>query len=86
LRKKKSRDFSEEILEFVHQINNPLFSISAGAELSLFDLEKEDTDALKDRITRIIKATEKITEINRKIRDLGQGMRENIEDLYIRGD
>jgi signal transduction histidine kinase len=85
LRKKKSRDFSEDILEFVHQINNPLFSISAGAELSLFDLEKEDTGALKDRITRIIKATEKITEINRKIRDLGQGMRENTEDLYISG-
>jgi len=83
LRKKYYRKYSEDILEFVHQINNPLFSISAGAELSLFDLEKDDTGALKDRITRIIKATGKITEINRKIRDLGQGMRDNFEALNI---
>lgn len=83
--RKKSREFSEDILEFVHQINNPLLSISAGAELSLLDLEKDNTDILKNRIARIIKATEMITEINRKIMNLGHGLRNNFEDLNING-
>ncbi len=82
---KNSRELSQVIPEFVHQINNPLFSISAGAELAICDLERDNTDALRDRMTRIIKATEKITEINQEMRGLGRDTRCCFEDMDING-
>ncbi len=83
LGKKKSRELSRAIPTFVHQMNNPLFSISAGAELALLNLENDDSDALKIRMNRIIKATEKIAEINRELRNLGRETHFNFEKLDI---
>ncbi len=82
---KNSRELSQVIPEFVHQINNPLFSISAGAELAICDLEKDNTEALKDRMTRIIKATEKIMEINQEMKNFGRETQSNFEDMDING-
>lgn len=83
LEKKKSRELSRAIPTFVHQMNNPLFSISAGAELALLNLDNDDSGALKVRMNRIIKATEKIAEINRELRNLGRETHFNFENLYI---
>ena len=82
---KNSRELSQVIPEFVHQINNPLFSISAGAELAICDLETDNTDAVRDRMTRIIKATEKITEINREMRNFGPDAKSRFEDMDVNG-
>lgn len=82
---KNSRELSRMVPEFVHQINNPLFSISAGAELALGDLERNNTDGLKDRMNRIIKATEKITEINSAMRKFGSERQSNSEEMDING-
>ena len=82
-RKKDSREFSQTIAEFVHQINNPLFSIYAGAELSLHDLESDNTESCKDRINRIIEATEKIELLNGRMRNFGREMEFGFEDLEI---
>jgi len=82
---KNSRELSRMVPEFVHQINNPLFSISAGAELALGDLERNNTDALKDRMNRIIKATEKITEINSAMKNFGSERQSNSEEMDING-
>ena len=83
IRKKRSRELSQTISKFVHQINNPLFCIYAGAELSLHDLESDNTDSCKDRINRIIKATEKIELLNGRMMDLGRKMDFGFEDLKI---
>ena len=82
---KNSRELSQVIPEFVHQINNPLFSISAGAELAICDLEKDNTDVLRDRMTRIIKATEKIAEINEGMKNLGRDTQRNLGEIDING-
>ena len=85
MEKKNHRELSQVIPEFVHQINNPLFSISAGAELALYDLENNNTEALKGRMNRIINATEKITEINQEMRDLGRKGPDDFTDMDING-
>ena len=80
---KNARELSRVIPAFVHQINNPLLSISAGAELAICDLEKNNTDAFKDRMARIIKATEKITEINQEMRNFSGGGPSDFEEINI---
>jgi len=66
----------------VHQINNPLMSISGSAELGMLRLD--NATAVQQYFTRIIKAAEKITEINKEIMNLSHPVKEKVEEVDIR--
>jgi len=68
--------------KLVHQINNPLMSIMGCAELCM--LHMGDPEKLKNSLSGILEATEKIQEINSKIMNLGQGGEDKIETVDIK--
>ncbi len=78
-----SHRLAEFIPRLIHQINNPLTSIMGCAGLGMLQLD--DPEALKKRMAEIIKATEKIQEINREILKYGLGKEAKIEKIDIRG-
>jgi len=71
----------ETIPNLVHQINNPLMSIMGCAELSLLNMN--DIEGLKTSMTSIVKATQKIKEINKKLLIFDKITRSKIEKLDI---
>ena len=77
-----SEQLAETLPRLVHQINNPLQCISGSAELAMLNLN--DEIAIKKFITRIIKATVKISSINKGIMNLGKETDVKIEKLNVR--
>ncbi|MFH1625138.1 MAG: response regulator [Pseudomonadota bacterium] len=77
-----SHQLSQLIPKLVHQINNPLMCIKGSAELAM--LQMGDTKAITERITGIIKATERIGSINREILNLGQSTQGEVEMVDIK--
>ena len=59
----------DKIPMFVHQINNPLTAIAGSAQLALFDLN--DNKSVKEYLSNIIKASEKIGVVNKEVMKLG---------------
>ncbi len=78
-----SHRLAEFIPRLIHQINNPLMSIMGCAELGM--LQMDDTEEMKKRMAEIIKATEKIQEINGEILDIGQRREAKIGKTDIGG-
>lgn len=74
--------FSEFIPRVFHQINNPLTAIIGSAELGMLQLD--DTNAVKQFLTRIIDATEEIISINKDILKFRKSGEEKIEKVDIR--
>lgn len=72
----------EKIPMLVHQINNPLMSISGSAELAMIQLD--EADAMKKCLAGIIEDTKKITKINKEILKPPQPEEEKIEVVDIR--
>jgi len=60
----------DKIPMIVHQINNPLTAIAGSAQLALFDLK--DNKSVKEYLTHIVKASEKIGIVNKEIMKIGQ--------------
>lgn len=60
----------DKIPMIVHQINNPLTAITGSAQLALFDLK--DHKSVKEYLTHIVKASEKIGIVNKEIMKIGQ--------------
>jgi two-component system, sensor histidine kinase and response regulator len=79
---KNTNLFSEFISGVVHQINNPLMAIIGSAELGMLQLD--DTNAVKQFLTRIIDATEEIISINKEIFKLRESGEEKTEKVDIR--
>lgn len=63
------------LAEIVHQINNPLMAIMGTAQLALDS--QNDPETMKDHLSRILEASEKISEINRHIIELHKKNRRN---------
>lgn len=76
------KQLSEKLPMLVHQINNPLTAISGSAQLALFDLN--DNKLVKEYLTNIIKATEKIGTVNKEIMKLSRSTEDETEKLNIK--
>ena len=75
-------NWPETIPMLVHQINNPLMSISGSAELAMFQLD--DAEAVKQCFIGIIEAVQKIREINCAILKSNKPEKEENEALDLR--
>lgn len=76
-----SHQLPEIISELVHQINNPLMCITGSAELGM--IEFDNNRAMKDCLTKIMEATEKIKKINGKLLKRGRTAKEKIRMVNI---
>ncbi len=76
-----SHQLSRHLHRLVHQINNPLASIMGCAQLGM--LELGDAEAIEKRMVGIIESTQRITEINKEILNIGQFTEDKIEKVNI---
>ncbi|QTA89548.1 sensor histidine kinase [Desulfonema magnum] len=74
-------ELSEIIATFVHQMNNPLMSISGSVDLLMNKLK--DEGAVREYLANIRTATREIATLNKKIMKLGQTYEDEIEKLEI---
>lgn len=72
----------DDVSELVHQINNPLMAIMASAELTM--LQEHNSAKIKEYMTKILKATNNIHEINRKMIKGSQSLPFRVEKVDVR--
>lgn len=74
-------EMAELVPMLVHQINNPLTSIMGSAQLGL--VQSDDSDPIKERLTQILEATNRIRQINAEILNLGKSLNSTFEAIDV---
>lgn len=76
-----TNDFSEIVPFLIHQIDNPIATITASAELGLFEIE--NTERIHKSLTNILEATHAIQRINSEILNHSRGMEESRQRVNL---
>lgn len=86
LQNSDSHQLSELLPKLVHQINNPLMSIMANAEIGSLQVDdpEDNPEEVKNSLSMIVEATIKIREINRRILILGRGIEGTSERVNLK--
>jgi len=71
----------DKVPMLVHQINNPLMAISGSAHLALYNLKNDKL--VKEYLTHIIEASEKIEILNKEIMKIGRLAGDDTEEVNI---